>query len=137
MARQLQTLLPDADNPIPTLYFMNAVMSTRTPGMRRAHAVAQTARQTFVLKLEHGLHARPCAMLVKTLQPYLSTVEVEANGEKASGKSILGLMALGAGLGTNITVTIEGEDAFQAMSELERLFSTNFESAYRAVAQSH
>ena len=76
-------------------------------------------------------------MLVKTLQPYLSTVEVESNGEKASGKSILGLMSLGAGPGSNITFTIEGEDAFQAMSELERLFSTNFESAYRATAQSH
>jgi phosphotransferase system HPr (HPr) family protein len=116
---------------------MNAVMSPRKPETRRAHAVAPTSRRTFVLNLEHGLHARPCAVLVKTLQPYCSIVEVEANGEKASGKSILGLMALGAGHGSSITFTIEGVDAFQAMAELDRLFSTNFESAYSASTASH
>jgi phosphotransferase system HPr (HPr) family protein len=71
-------------------------------------------------------------MLVKTLQPYRLTVEVEANGEKASGKSILGLMSLGAAYGSTVTFTMAGEGVFEAMAKLERVFSTNFEAAYRA-----
>jgi phosphotransferase system HPr (HPr) family protein len=109
---------------------MNAVASTRTVETRRAASGAQTLRRSFVLNLEHGLHARPCAVLVKTLQPYHLEVEVEVNGEIASGKSILGLMALGAGYGSNVTFAMTGEKAFEAMAKVERIFATNFEAAY-------
>jgi len=81
---------------------------------------------SFVLELEHGLHARPCAMLVQTLQRYSVVAEVEVNGEKASGKSILGLMALAAGQGSKMTFTLVGENAFEAMGEVERLFESHF-----------
>ena len=79
-----------------------------------------------MINLAHGLHARPCAMLVKALQPYRIAVEVEANGEKASGKSILGLMSLAAGHGDRITFSLAGEDALAAMAGVEQLFQTNF-----------
>jgi len=111
---------------------MNAVVSPRPVEARRSQAASQEIRRTFVVNLEHGLHARPCAALVKALQPYHLTVDVEVNGEQASGKSILGLMALGAGYRSNITFTMAGEKVFEAMAEVERLFSTNFEVAYHA-----
>ncbi|HLH53682.1 MAG TPA: HPr family phosphocarrier protein [Verrucomicrobiae bacterium] len=87
----------------------------------------QSIRRSFVVNLEQGLHARPCALLVKTLQAYSSDVLVECNGETASGKSILGLLTLGAGPGSVMTFTIEGEDALEAMAQVERLFSSRFE----------
>ena len=109
---------------------MNVVVTPATPEVRRAQAVVQTVSRTFVVNVEHGLHVRPCALLVKTVRPYRSTVEVEVDGNKSSGNSILGLMALGANYGSEITFTIVGEDAFEAMAGVRRLFNTHFEDAY-------
>ena len=107
---------------------MNAVVSARSTAGRLTAPGIPKVRRTFVVDLEHGLHARPCAMLVKAVGPYSVTVDVEANGEKASGKSILGLMALAAAAGTRITFTIAGENAYQAMADVGRLFDNGFEA---------
>jgi len=104
--------------------------------VRPARTVVQRVRRTFAVSIEHGLHLRPCALLVRAVQPYRSTVEVEAGAEKASGKSILGLMALAAGYGSEITFTMAGEDAFQAMAAVRHLFDTRFEVAPQASALS-
>ena len=55
-----------------------------------------------------------------------ATVEVQANNEQASGKSILGLMALGAGCGTRLTFTFVGEDAFEALGAVAEVFEAHF-----------
>ena len=99
---------------------------------RRAQAVVRRVRQTFVVNIEHGLHARPCALLVKAVRPYRSIVEVEVDGNKVSGKSILGLMALAAGCSSEITFTIVGEDASQAMAAVQQLFDAHFEVVLHA-----
>lgn len=117
--------------------FMNAVVSAHGLARPTERAV-EAVRRSFIVRLEHGLHARPCAMLVQVVQPFLVTVEVEVNGEKASGKSILGLMSLAAGFGSKITFTIAGQNAFQAMAGVERLFATHFgaKTALRGFARS-
>ena len=89
-------------------------------------------RRSFVVSLEQGLHTRPCALLIKTLRPFASDVLVEANGEQASGHSIMGLMMLAAGLGCPITFTIAGPDALEAMAAVEQLFASGFAEAYAA-----
>jgi phosphotransferase system HPr (HPr) family protein len=94
------------------------------------HSADQKVRHTFTVNIENGLHARPCALLVKTLMPFVSAVEVEANGEQASGHSIMSLMALAAGLDTDITFTITGPDAYHALAAVRRLFETHFADAY-------
>lgn len=91
---------------------------------------ASTLRQTFILKNKNGLHARPCALLVKTVRPYRCRVEVEVNGELANGHSIMGLMALAAGYESKMTFSIAGEDAARTMAAVEHLFETRFEEAY-------
>ncbi len=91
-------------------------------------------RQTFVVKLKHGLHARPCAQLVKTLRPFRSRVEVQANGHDANGHSIMGLMALAAGPDSRLTFTISGTDAPQAMTAVSRLFESDFSQETYAAA---
>jgi len=92
----------------------------------RRWAADRTLRQTFAVNLKHGLHARPCAQLVKALRPFRSRVEVQANGQQANGHSIMGLMALAAGRDCRLTFTISGADAPQAMTAISQLFETDF-----------
>src|SRR5437868_2611178 len=105
---------------------MEALAVSRSAEPNQVAAPIHMVRQSFVVNLVHGMHARPCAMLVKILQPYRIVVEVEANGETASGKSILGLMSLAAGHGAKINFRMTGEDSPAAMAQVARLFQTNF-----------
>ena len=111
---------------------MNTFLDPDTSSAKRARKLSQTLRQTFVLDLAHGLHARPCALLVKTLRPFRCRVEVQGNGQQANGKSIMGLMVLAAGKGSKLTFTMTGEDAAAAMAAVSRVFDTHFEDAYHA-----
>jgi phosphocarrier protein len=87
-------------------------------------------RQTFLLKNKNGMHARPCALLVKTLRPFRCHVEVEVNGEIANARSIMGLMALAAGYESKMTFSMVGEEASKAMAAVQHLFDTRFQEAY-------
>src|SRR5260221_11013329 len=66
-----------------------------------------------------GIHARPAALFVKTANRFTCEIFVEKDGEKVNGKSIMGLMMLAAGPGSKLTVYAQGQDASQALSELE------------------
>jgi phosphocarrier protein HPr len=73
-----------------------------------------------------GLHARPAAMFVRIASRYRSEVWVAKEGEEVNGKSIMGLMMLAAGQGSNLRIRCEGPDAAKAMEELEQLISARF-----------
>jgi len=90
-----------------------------------------TLRQTFTMTNRNGLHARPCALLVKTLRPFGCQVKVEHGNAVADGQSILGLMALAAGFGSKLAFTITGAEAARAMAAVQRVFDTQFEEAYQ------
>ncbi|HVV73172.1 MAG TPA: HPr family phosphocarrier protein [Verrucomicrobiae bacterium] len=109
---------------------MQTIIPTRGSVIRAQQLETRKLQRSFTVDLEHGLHARPCALLIKTLRPFSSEVLVEANGEQVSGHSIMGLMMLAAGLGCRITFTITGPDALQAMAAVEHLFATRFAEAY-------
>ena len=85
-----------------------------------------TAKElTIVNRL--GLHARPSAMFVKTANRFKCEVWVEKDGERVNGKSIMGLMMLAAGPGCKIIVYCEGDDAPQALTEIEALIKRKFD----------
>ena len=65
-----------------------------------------------------GLHARASAKFVETVARFSSEVTVTKDGTSVSGRSIMGLMMLGAGIGSTIELTAEGPDAEAAMSAL-------------------
>lgn len=65
-------------------------------------------------------------MFVKTCNRFRCEIWVEKDGERVNGKSIMGLMMLAAGLGSNLKVTCEGEDEEQAMQEIEKLLASKF-----------
>lgn len=79
------------------------------------------------LKNEDGLHARPAALFVQVSSKYDSSLTIEAHGVEVDGKSIIGVMSLGAFYGEEITLTAEGQDAKQMIKELENLIENKFE----------
>ncbi len=83
---------------------------------------------TFVLKNKTGLHARPAAKLVETANRYACLIRiVTAAGREANGKSILGVLGLGAECEATITVRAEGEDAEQALASILDLANGRFQ----------
>jgi len=72
---------------------------------------------------KYGLHARPAAIFVQIANKYESNITVEKGKQKVDGKSIMGIMMLAAGKGAIINLTAEGDDAQQAVGELEGLLS--------------
>ena len=74
-----------------------------------------------------GIHARPAALFVKTVNQFSCDIFVEKDGEKVNGKSIMGLMMLAAGPGSKLSVHAEGTDAARAVSELDALFKRKFD----------
>jgi len=86
------------------------------------------ARQerTFVIVNSLGLHARAAAQLVQTANRFRSEVLVVKDGQEVNGKSIMGVLMLAAAKGCEISVSCEGEDAEQAMTDLARLIEAGF-----------
>ena len=74
-----------------------------------------------------GIHARPAAVFVKTANRFASEIFVEKDGEKINGKSIMGLMMLAAGPGSKLILHVRGDDAPQAIEELESLVERKFD----------
>ena len=74
-----------------------------------------------------GVHARPAAMFVKTANRFDCDIFVEKDGETVNGKSIMGVMMLAAGPGSKIHVHAKGQDAAQALHELEALLRRKFD----------
>lgn len=66
-----------------------------------------------------GLHARPAAMFVQIAVKFDSKVTVKKDAEAVNGKSIMGILMLGAQHQNAITLIVEGDDAEAAMAELE------------------
>ncbi len=81
----------------------------------------------FLVANKLGIHARPAAMFVKTANRFACQVLVEKDGETVNGKSIMGLMMLAAGPGTQLVIHADGEDASKAVYEIEALLKRKFD----------
>jgi phosphocarrier protein HPr len=73
-----------------------------------------------------GLHARASAKFVQTVERYDSDVTVTRCGETVGGRSIMGLLTLGAAQGTSITVTAKGDDAEACLDGIAALLANRF-----------
>jgi len=88
---------------------------------------AKGVSKEFTIQNQYGIHARPAALFVKTAARFDATIFVEKDGNRVSGKSIMGLMTLEASKGTKLKIIAEGRDAEQAVDELGRLIDTKFD----------
>ncbi|MDE2147467.1 MAG: HPr family phosphocarrier protein [Burkholderiales bacterium] len=73
-----------------------------------------------------GLHARASAKLTKLAGGFASDIHLSRNGRRVNAKSIMGVMMLAAGLGTEIEIETEGEDEQAAMEALRGLIEAKF-----------
>jgi phosphocarrier protein HPr len=73
-----------------------------------------------------GLHARAAAKLVTTAERFSASIEVLRDGQSVSARSIMGLMMLGAGMGSTIELRAEGFDANEALDALAGLIEAGF-----------
>ncbi|WP_019133155.1 HPr family phosphocarrier protein [Peptoniphilus obesi] len=84
------------------------------------------AVETVILKNEDGLHARAAALFVRSANQYKSEITLEAHGDKVNGKSIIGLMSLGAKYNEELKISAEGPDEDEAIDNLVKLIENNF-----------
>jgi len=85
------------------------------------------AEKVVVIKNKQGLHARPAALFVQIANKFDSDVIVSKGKTKVNGKSIMGIMMLEAGMGSKVTIITKGEDAQQAITELENILLSDTE----------
>jgi phosphocarrier protein len=90
-------------------------------------AEAETITKELTISNKLGIHARPAALFVKTANRFAADIFVEKDGEKINGKSIMGLMMLAAGPGSKLTLHAYGDDAHQAIAEIEALVKRKFD----------
>jgi len=82
---------------------------------------------TIINKL--GLHARAAAKFVNVANKYQSEIKVSRGDRNVNGKSIMGIMMLAASKGTEILISINGEDEEDALSALQSLIQNRFDEA--------
>jgi phosphocarrier protein len=89
------------------------------------------ARVTKKLEIRNklGLHARAAALFVQTVNRFSSQVHVSNDGLTADGRSIMGMLTLGATQGSKIHVEAVGEDAEKALRAIEKLLDNRFNEA--------
>lgn len=80
-------------------------------------------KKKLIVKNKQGLHARPAALFVQIANKFDSVITVRKDKDAVNGKSIMGILMLGAETGTEIWIEIEGEDAHSALIELEKIVS--------------
>jgi phosphocarrier protein len=85
------------------------------------------ARRTVEIVNARGLHARASAKFVKAAAQFDAEVKVSREGQTVDAQSIMGLMMLGAGPGSEIEITAEGPEADAAVDGLAQLVADRFD----------
>ena len=83
-------------------------------------------RRTLSIANKRGLHARAAAKFVRTAGQFDANVRVSFKGQEVSGLSIMGLMMLAAGIGSEIELSCSGRQAAEAMAALSALIEGKF-----------
>ena len=83
-------------------------------------------RSTVRVVNAQGLHARPCHAIVSKALGFQSDLRIRARNREVNGKSILELMTLSAGPGTELELAARGPDAAALLAALEELFQGCF-----------
>ncbi|HLO21202.1 MAG TPA: HPr family phosphocarrier protein [Sphingomicrobium sp.] len=87
--------------------------------------MSQVSREVRITN-QRGLHARASAKFVNLATEIGAPIEVEKDGNKVCGTSIMGLMMLGAAMGDTIVIHVEGDGAEEALEKLVALVEERF-----------
>ena len=94
--------------------------------IRKERVDADTVHADVEIINQLGLHARAAARFVETASRFTAEVTVTNGDESVSGKSILGLMMLAAGQGTQLVLLAKGPDSEEAVDALAELIAQRF-----------
>lgn len=83
-------------------------------------------KTTVTISNKLGLHARASAKLTKLAGSFRSDVFMSRNGRRVNAKSIMGVMMLAAGLGTEVEIETLGEDEQAAIDAIVALINDKF-----------
>lgn len=84
-------------------------------------AQSDTLTAEFIVRNEHGLHARPGAMLVNTIKKFTSNITIanlDGTGNPVNGRSLMKVVALGVKKGHKLRFTASGDDAQAALNAI-------------------
>ncbi len=79
----------------------------------------------IIVTSEQGLHARPAALFVQLAGKFDSEIIVRKGSDAVNGKSIMGILMLAAEKGAKLILSVEGDDAQDAIEELTRFLTSN------------
>jgi phosphocarrier protein HPr len=82
--------------------------------------------QTLTITNRLGLHARASAKLTKLAGSFTSEVYLSRNGRRVNAKSIMGVMMLAAGLGSEVLLEVDGSDEAVAAQAIAALVNDKF-----------
>lgn len=82
--------------------------------------------RTMEIVNKKGLHARATAKLVQCIEKFDAEVFVSRCGETVNGLSIMGILTLGAGIGSHITIGTRGPQAQEALDAIDTLVASRF-----------
>ena len=87
--------------------------------------MSEVSREVLISN-QRGLHARASAKFVNLAAELDAPIEVEKDGNRVSGTSIMGLMMLGAAMGDHITIHVGGDQPDEALGKLVALVEERF-----------
>ncbi|MDR1532668.1 MAG: HPr family phosphocarrier protein [Clostridiales bacterium] len=73
-----------------------------------------------IVSIASGLEARPAALFVQTAGKFASNIRIRVNEKEANAKSIMGVISLGALVGHELEIIVDGNDEEQALLELQQ-----------------
>lgn len=88
--------------------------------------MSKIIKQLVLIQNRKGLHARASAQVVKIAELYESTTYISYQDRRVPAQSIMGLLMLGAGQGTQILIEAEGADAEAVVAALEDIIKNKF-----------
>ncbi|WP_322111143.1 HPr family phosphocarrier protein [Varunaivibrio sulfuroxidans] len=83
--------------------------------------------RTVTIRNQRGLHARAAAKFVKLAGEFNAAITVSKDGMTVAGSSIMGLMMLAAGIGSDIVLAASGDDAPEALNAICALIDDKFD----------
>lgn len=81
----------------------------------------------IVVSNKLGLHARASAKLTQLAGKYHSDITLARHGRQVNAKSIMGVMMLAAGFGTEVSLEVKGSDEQEAHDAIVALFNNKFD----------
>jgi phosphocarrier protein HPr len=101
-------------------------MSDESGSDRTSSATEGAEIRVLEIVNKKGLHARASAKFCQIVERFDADVRVTRGHETVGGTSIMGLMMLGAGIGSTITIAATGNEAAAVTDALEKLVSSGF-----------